>query len=196
MTFFNFNSGSPDPSVPRIVGSHIRIPRILPVLREDKSLQLLLPAEYTDIGQVPVPTDARVVIRSLPERTVAVEAFHGTSTRQQYVRRVRLLQDKLEDQGLLGAGDYVPPVVPLTLKEPATSEAKHGEVISTPAAGVNVSSAARDASTSAGVDDMNKWTVAQYHSHSTLFFLRRNEVWIQLESANPQVVKLQAKIKK
>ena len=106
------------------------------------------------------------------------------------------LQDKLEDQGLLGIGDYVPPVAPLTLKEPAASEAKHGEVLSTPAAGVNMSSAARDASTSAGVDDMNKWTVAQYHSHSTLFFLRRNEVWIQLEGANPQVVKLQAIIKK
>ena len=106
---------------------------------------------------------------------------------------MHLLQDKLDDQLLLGAGDYVPPVAPLTLKEPTPGEAKHGEVLSTPAAGVQVRSAQDSASASAAVDEVNKWTVAQYHSHSTLFFLRKNEVWIQLEGTNPQVAKLQAK---
>jgi len=124
-----------------------------------------------------------VVIRSLPERTVAVEAFHGTATRQQFIRRVHLLMDKLEDQLLLGAGDNVSPVAPLTLKEPTPGEAKHGEVQSTPAAGVKVHSAKDSASTA--VDEVNKWTVAQHHSHSTLFFLCKNEVWIQLEGINP-----------
>eukprot|EP01032_Pedospumella_encystans_P018364 gene18364-20908_t len=175
-----------DPVVP-VSNVPVKIDLIVPVLREDHSMMLLLPEEYTTVDAIPVSTDPRVAIRPLPERTVAVQKFKGPATRKEFMYYVRLLQSKLEEERMLGVStvvasvpavivDTAPPVIPGVTKHELLSKPTEAE-LGKPR--LNVPS-----------DEANKWIVAQYNSHTTLPFLRKNEVWIELDVANTQVAKL------
>ncbi len=151
-------------------------------------MMIFLPGEYTTIDAIPVPTDPRVAIKPIPERTVAVEKFKGVATRKQFMHYVHLLRSKLEEEHMLGVSTVVasvPAVVVGSAPDPGIPGVTKHELLCKPTAAelgqprLNVPS-----------DEANKWIVAQYNSHSTLPFLRKNEVWIELDMANTQVAKL------
>ncbi len=173
-----------DPAV-QVVNLPVKIDLIVPMLREDRSLTLILPQEYTVIDAIPVPTDSRITIKAIPERTVAVQKFKGGASRKQYMHYVDVLRAKLDEEKMLGVSTVVSSV-PAATAEPAPEPgtAKH-DLLSKPTEAelgqprLNVPS-----------DEANKWIVAQYNSHSTLPSLRKQEVWSELDVANKQVAQL------
>lgn len=173
-----------DPAV-QVVNLPVKIDLIVPMLREDKSLTLILPYEYTVMDAIPVPTDNRITIKALPERTVAVRKFKGGASRKQYMHHVNVLRAKLEEEKMLGVSTVVSSV-PAATAEPApeAGTTKH-ELLSKP-----TQAELGQPRLNVPTDEANKWIVAQYNSHSTLPFLRKNEVWIELDVANTPVAKI------
>ena len=155
------------------------------MLREDKSLILILPSEYTVMDAIPAPTDTRITIKALPERTVAVRKFKGGASRKQYMHHVNVLRAKLDAEKMLGVSTVVSSVPAVTAEPvPEAGTTKH-DLLSKP-----TEAELGQPRLNVPTDEANKWIVAQYNSHTTLPFLRKNEVWIELDVANTQVAKL------
>lgn len=88
---------------PIVVAAHEKIPMTFPVLREDDVLQFILPSRYKDVASIPIPTDSAIVIRSIPQRIVAVKEFRGKGTRKQYKQQIHQLQTTLADNNMLAS---------------------------------------------------------------------------------------------
>ena len=91
-----------------------------PVVQEpDQSgwrVAFVLPAEYS-WETAPQPTDPRVSLRLVPERTVAAVRFSGTWGEDRFAKRENELRAQLAEHGLQPAGDavyarYNPPFTP------------------------------------------------------------------------------------
>ena len=79
------------------------------------SLSFLLPAKYGSVAEAPVPTDSRIVLRQLPERTEAVATFTwALSEANIRTHLVQLLADLADDDEWQAA-------------PPATATASEGE---------------------------------------------------------------------
>merc|ERR1712039_573972 len=50
-----------------------------PVLNDGATMKFFLPKEITKISEAPIPTDSRVQIVELPERTMLVKTFSGNT---------------------------------------------------------------------------------------------------------------------
>lgn len=78
---------------------------VFPVIREDDVLQFILPSRYKDVASIPIPTDAAIVIRSIPQRIVAVKEFRGKGSRKQYKRRIHQLRLSLAEDSMLPSSE-------------------------------------------------------------------------------------------
>ncbi|NJD35528.1 MAG: heme-binding protein [Betaproteobacteria bacterium] len=92
-------------------------------------VQFAMPREWT-LETLPEPSDARVTLRAMPARTLAVIAYSGTWSQGRYEEHLKKLQDGLAQAGLTWQGEAF-------------------------------------------------W--ARYDPPWTLWFLRRNEIWLTLK---------------
>jgi hypothetical protein len=118
----------------------------------------VMPSQYT-MDSVPRPTDPRVELRSVPGRLVAVRQYSGRWTVENFRQNERILRRALKQQGL-------EPVEPRTapVEAPARPEAASG------------ASAAPETATATLAGPI----YARYNSPFSLWFLRRNEVMIEV----------------
>lgn len=182
---FYISPGSPFASVtPDITARHEKIPLRLPVLREATTLQLIMPAVYTSLDQVPVPTNPLISIRSVPERNVAVLTFYGNCKRSQYMimldeLRAMMVKDKMIES------DEIETRSALVLEHDLA-----GKLRATPTASASAEVQANKGSGRHKALPPDHWTVAQYNSRATLRCWRRNEVWIDLNPHNTNAAEL------
>ena len=84
------------------------------------AIQFAMPREWT-LQTLPEPNDARVVLREVPARTVAVIRYSGTSSQSLYDENLKKLKDALEQEGTKWRGEpmwarYDPPWTPWFLR--------------------------------------------------------------------------------
>eukprot|EP01035_Chromulina_nebulosa_P018713 gene18713-24472_t len=118
-----------------------------PVTQTKEAMQFILPFEYKELSQLPIPTDNRVSIRQIPSKLVAVKSFSGWYSKSEGNKHYKTLLSDLRSAKLISESD-----------DP-------------------------------------EWVVAQYHPPFTLPFLRRNEIWIELDRNNEEVKELKEVIK-
>lgn len=124
-----------------------KIPMTSPVINQKDTMSFVLPFNYTSVKQLPVPNDARIVLRAIPGRIIAVTAFSGWYTASEGEKHLTKLK------AWLLSDNVIPPE-------------------------------------SAEKPESLKWSVAQYHPPFTIPFLRRNEIWVELDDTNETVRKM------
>ncbi len=80
----------------------------------------IMPSEYT-LETLPVPRDPRVVIRQIPERTMAVRRYSGSWDEKKYIDQEKMLLGAMTEVGLTPSGKsvfarYNPPFIPSFLR--------------------------------------------------------------------------------
>lgn len=83
-------------------------------------VQFVLPREVT-LATAPVPTDARVTVREVPGRQVAVIRYSGFWSQANYTEHLDKLTTRLRDAGIAWTGEpvlsrYDPPITPWFLR--------------------------------------------------------------------------------
>jgi hypothetical protein len=83
-------------------------------------VQFTMPREWT-LATLPEPNDKRVVLRSVPARTVGVVRYSGTSSQDLYEAKLASLKEALGKEGLRWKGEpvwarYDPPWIPWFLR--------------------------------------------------------------------------------
>ena len=112
-------------------------------------MSFVLPFNFKLLSEVPIPTNPRVKILSIPKRILAVKSFSGYVKTSDAEMQLKMLKSYLEKDNF----------IPLSEEEAAL-----------------------------------KWSVAQYHPPFTIPFLRRNELWIELDQNNSNVLKLLSEV--
>ena len=84
------------------------------------AIQFAMPAGWT-LATLPQPNDARVTLKQIPARTVAVIRYSGTWSQSRYREQLAILQQDLARQGLHWHGEpiwarYDPPWKPWFLR--------------------------------------------------------------------------------
>jgi hypothetical protein len=176
----------------------VPIPLILPVIRENNALQLILPSDYTSVDEIPVPLNTSITIRHVLARIVAVHVFYGHASRPTYTKCINKLRTALVADHLLDE----PQPVPASGEGSAVGalgEAKDSDVVPAPAVSGETSTADPAAVTAPAVPSAGTaraptatlpevhWSLARYHPHFTFPAFRRNEVWIDLDASHPAV---------
>jgi len=97
-------------------GPNERIPMTVPVVSTANSFSFVLPEGYT-AEDAPQPSDPRVVIQEIPERTVGVLVFRGRTNDEQVRKRSSALIRTLQASGVEVKGEpflmrYNPPFIP------------------------------------------------------------------------------------
>lgn len=101
-----------------------KISMTAPVTQEKKgnywSIAFVMPAEYT-MDTLPIPTDARVTLRSIPARLVAAMTYSGTWSESRYEEHKAMLDRMMSKRKLKTAGEYIyarynPPFTPWFLR--------------------------------------------------------------------------------
>lgn len=151
-------------------GSGEKMAMTAPVVRSGQFMGFVLPFEYVNISDVPRPTDSRIQLMEVPERVVACRAFSGYYTQDIGRAQFRELNAQLM------AADLVP--------KPAADSSSSSS-----------SSSANGNDNENNNDEDMKWQAAQYHPPFTLPFMRRNEVWVELNEAMPPVRTLLQKLR-
>ena len=82
----------------------------------DWSIAFVMPAEYR-MDTLPIPTDARITLRAIPARLVAVITYSGTWSKSRYEEHKVLLDNMMSKRKLKAAGEYIyarynPPFTP------------------------------------------------------------------------------------
>jgi hypothetical protein len=130
-----------------------KISMTAPVVNTKDKMQFVLPFEYTSLDQIPKPTNKRITLRAIPERLIAVTKFSGLYNRNTCMKKLQMLHRQLLTDNFLN-------------NEPLpTSD----------------TSKTLDALTADSEHTLEKWEVSQYHPPFTIPFLRRNEVWVELD---------------
>jgi hypothetical protein len=130
----NINSNSIAMTAPVLSApSSSKIAMTAPVLSSSSmhDMSFVLPAKYTTKTQAPQPTDSRVELVDVPERTVAVKTFSGMVSMEEAEAMANEFKSELETQGF-------------------------------------------------EIDTMNDWSLARYNPPFTLWFLRTNEIWVNI----------------
>merc|ERR1719231_682954 len=70
----------------------------------DESMAFVLPEEIQSIGQAPVPTDQRVVLREVPTRIIASFRYSGWYNKEVALRHANTLRRHLTELKLLSDG--------------------------------------------------------------------------------------------
>ena len=105
-------------------GEGSKIPMTTPVTQEPVGerfkVRFMMPAEYSR-ETLPVPNDARVVLREVPARTLAAIRYSGTWSKRNYEEHLAELYATLRAEGLEPVGDpiwarYNPPFTPWFLR--------------------------------------------------------------------------------
>ena len=103
-----------------VAQSPVRIAMTAPVAQSARAggyaIQFAMPSEWT-LETLPEPNDARVLLRTIPARTVAVLRYSGSWSQGRYEEHLKKLQDALEQAGLRWHGEamwarYDPPWTP------------------------------------------------------------------------------------
>ncbi len=84
-------------------------------------VQFTMPATFTSLEQLPQPNDARVKLRAVPRRSIAVVAYSGTWSEALYARQLAALEQGVREAGLTTKGPplfarYDPPWKPWFLR--------------------------------------------------------------------------------
>ncbi len=85
--------------------------------RQDQwAVSFMMPASFT-METLPQPKDPLVSLRQVPARRLAAVRYSGTWSEERYQRHKRLLEDWIQAQGLVAAGDaewarYNAPITP------------------------------------------------------------------------------------
>jgi hypothetical protein len=178
--------------------SAVPIPLILPVIRENNALQLILPSDYTSVDEIPVPLNTSITIRHVPARIVAVHVFYGHASRPTYTKCINKLRIALVADHLVGEPQPVS-ASGVGSAVGALGEAKDSDAV--PAAGISGEKSTADPAAAitapaapsgtalaqtATLPEVH-WSLARYHPHFTFPAFRRNEVWIDLDASHPAV---------
>ena len=94
-------------------------------------VQFTMPKTYT-LDTLPTPNDARVELRSIPARTVAVHSYSGSWSEERYQNKLAIFLEALKKTGEKPVGEPV---------------------------------------------------LARFNSPFQLWFLRRNEIWLEIPQA-------------
>jgi len=96
-----------------------KIAMTAPVVTQDGSasyvMQFIMPSKYTSVEQLPVPTDERVSLVQLEERTLAVRQFGGNATKERVEKNTEALREALERDGVACEGGASPREAPVEL---------------------------------------------------------------------------------
>lgn len=107
-----------------VAQSPVKIAMTAPVAQSASAggyaIQFAMPREWT-LQSLPEPNDARVMLREVPARTVAVIRYSGTSSQDLYDENLKKLKDALEQDGIKWRGEpmwarYNPPWTPWFLR--------------------------------------------------------------------------------
>ncbi len=84
------------------------------------SIAFVMPAEYT-MDTLPIPTDAKVTLRAIPARLVAVITYSGVWSESRYEEHKAILDMMMSKRKLKTAGEYIyarynPPFTPWFLR--------------------------------------------------------------------------------
>ena len=128
---FRYISGDNQAKIPISMTSPVvqemrseKISMTAPVTQEKKgnywSIAFVMPAEYT-MDTLPIPTDAKVTLRSIPARLVAVITYSGTWSESRYEEHKAMLDVMMSKRKLKTAGEYIyarynPPFTPWFLR--------------------------------------------------------------------------------
>mmetsp|Transcript_8934 Transcript_8934/g.7976 ORF Transcript_8934/g.7976 Transcript_8934/m.7976 type:complete len:218 (+) Transcript_8934:65-718(+) len=66
-----------------------------PVTETNEAMQFILPFEYKELSQLPIPTDKRVSLRQIPSKLVAVKAFSGCYSKSEGKKQYKALLSDL-----------------------------------------------------------------------------------------------------
>jgi hypothetical protein len=72
-----------------------------PVIQTTETMSFVLPFDLKSLADVPVPKDARVQIREIPAKTIAVSKFSGWYSPHVGVKMFNKLVEALKEKGLL-----------------------------------------------------------------------------------------------
>lgn len=83
---------------------------------KDWSIAFVMPAEYT-MATLPMPNDAKIMLRAIPARLVAAITYSGTWSESRYEEHKALLDQMMSKRKLKPAGEYIyarynPPFTP------------------------------------------------------------------------------------
>jgi len=86
----------------------------------DWNITFVMPAEYR-MDTLPIPTDARITLRAIPARLVAVITYSGTWSESRYEEHKAMLNMMMSKRKLKTAGEYIyarynPPFTPWFLR--------------------------------------------------------------------------------
>ena len=128
---FRYISGDNQAKIPISMTSPVvqemrseKISMTAPVTQEKKgnywSIAFVMPAEYA-MDTLPIPTDAKVTLRSIPARLVAVITYSGTWSESRYEEHKAMLDMMMSKRKLKTAGEYIyarynPPFTPWFLR--------------------------------------------------------------------------------
>lgn len=193
---------------------------ITPVLTQKNVMQFIMPSQYERPDQVPTPSNANVIIKAVPARIVAVYKFSGMCTPEQCVKKLKKLHKMLVDDHMVedtaalplpvssassaseepgqlasggeGEGPAKSAAAPIIsgVKGPEEPAGEQGPAPEGAAKEEAKAAAKEGAAPESSVADSLVWLVAQYHPPWTLPFMRRNEVWVELDPQIPAIAKL------
>jgi hypothetical protein len=140
-------------STPVLITSHLKDsePSSHPNTREEV-MSFVLPSEYTSITSVPTPLNPAITITEFPARVVAVKSFSGFCTSEVKKAICRRFYRDLVVQ-------HASQFIKSALSSVSITQGRNADSL-----------------------DSIQWQVARYHPASfTLPFLRRNEIWIEMD---------------
>lgn len=142
-----------------VISKPEKISMTTPVISDSKeTMQFVLPFEYQTFEDIPVPTNEKITIRSVPSRLIAVNKFSGSYNKEYFMKKLKELhQNIVQDSVFIDEGSTTTTTIEKTTTEDNVSDFDTTKL---------------------------KWNIAQYHPPFTIPFLRRNEVWIELNRNN------------
>lgn len=178
-------------AAPQITAATQRLPLLMPMLQGQKVMQCFLPSEYKSVADAAVPTNSAIIIRTIPERVVAVMKFRGKFEVQNHAERLskfrdllrkeRLLQNTKDPDAQLGQqsslttiNETCPLLIPEAPLNPPSSESATDAV-------------PQNEVTS--VVQPGHWTVAYYFTPGESVCCQKIELWVDVDRNCPEVLK-------